>query len=325
MSCVVNARGLRFRYEDGTEALRGVDLHLHKGESVALLGPNGSGKTTFLLHLNGILRGEGELRVCDLPVVPPHLTTIRRKVGFLFQDPEDQLFRPTLLEDVAFGPLQAGLSRPDAEERARQVLRQVGILDGFDRAPYHLSGGEKQRVALARSLVLQPDVLLLDEPLSALDPNLRKQVRGELRALQRRVGITFIFITHDQEEALSLSDRVALLHRGCLEQLGTPHDLYLKPQSRFAAAFLGPVNWIDGFGLRPESTRLSPEPLPDLRSLSATVETSTFLGNCFHVEARTAAGHQIVAEVPRAQASYHPGQPVHVCWAPADEMHLPPA
>ncbi len=210
MSCVVNARGLRFRYEDGTEALRGVDLHLHKGESVALLGPNGSGKTTFLLHLNGILRGDGDLRVCDLPVTAPHLTTIRRKVGFLFQDPEDQLFRPTLLEDVAFGPLQAGLPRPEAEERARRVLCQVGIGDGWDRPPYHLSGGEKQRVALAGILAVQPEVLILDEPTTHLDPPARRTLLDLLLTLPQAK----LVVTHDTAFARALCPRAVFFESG---------------------------------------------------------------------------------------------------------------
>jgi cobalt/nickel transport system ATP-binding protein len=226
MSCVVNARGLRFRYPHGAEALRGVDLHLHKGESVALLGPNGSGKTTLLLHLNGILRGEGELRVCDLPVAPPHLTTIRRKVGFLFQDPEDQLFRPTLLEDVAFGPLQAGLSRPEAGERARQVLRQVGILDGFDRAPYHLSGGEKQRLALAGILAVQPEVLILDEPTTHLDPPARRTLLDLLLTLPQAKLVA----THDTAFARALCPRAVFLENGRISADGPTPEII----SRFA-------------------------------------------------------------------------------------------
>ena len=310
----------------GHVALDGLTLDIRAGELFSLLGPSGCGKTTTLRLIAGFetpTAGDVRLRGRSLNGLPP----FKRNVSTVFQS--YALFpHLTVRENIEFGLRY----RPASGARrgaVREVIEMLDLGQKQDRKPHQLSGGEKQRVALARSLVLQPDVLLLDEPLSALDPNLRKQVRGELRALQRRVGITFLFITHDQEEALSLSDRVALLHRGRLEQFGAPHDLYLKPQSRFAATFLGPVNWMGGFGLRPESTRLAPEPLPGLRSLPATVQTSTFLGNCFHVEARTASGHHVVAEVPRAQAScqpaYQPGQPVHVCWAPVDEMHLPPA
>jgi cobalt/nickel transport system ATP-binding protein len=226
VSCVINARDLRFRYDNGTEALRGIDLHIHRGESVALLGPNGSGKTTFLLHLNGILRGQGNLRVCDLPVEPPHLTAIRRKVGFLFQDPEDQLFRPTVLEDVLFGPLQAGLPRAEAEARARQVLAQVGILDGYQRPPYHLSGGEKQRVALAGILAVQPEVLILDEPTTHLDPPARRNLLDLLATLPQAK----LVVTHDTAFARALCARAVFFEQGRIAADGPTGDIIRRFQ-----------------------------------------------------------------------------------------------
>lgn len=210
MSCIVDARGLRFSYEPGREVLRGVDFRLHRGESVALLGRNGSGKTTFLLHLNGVLRGEGQLRVCDLPAEPKHLPLIRRKIGFLFQDPEDQLFRPTILEDVAFGPLQAGLPRAEAEQRARRALAAVGIEEGLDRAPYYLSSGEKQRVALAGILAVDPEVLILDEPTTHLDPPARRALIALLRGLPQAKLIA----THDAAFARALCPRAVFFEHG---------------------------------------------------------------------------------------------------------------
>ncbi|MBI5085237.1 MAG: energy-coupling factor ABC transporter permease [Acidobacteria bacterium] len=210
MSCVVNSKGLRYRYDSGFEALRGVDFRLHRGENVAVLGPNGSGKTTFLLHLNGILRGEGELKVCDLPVDEKHLTTIRRHVGFLFQDPEDQLFLPTILEDVAFGPAQAGLSKAEAEARAAEVLAQVGVVDGWERAPYHLSGGEKQRVALAGILAVRPEVLMLDEPTTHLDPPGRRKLIDLLKTLPQAK----LVVTHDTAFARALCERAVFFDAG---------------------------------------------------------------------------------------------------------------
>ena len=210
MSCVVRARNLRFRYDSGHEALRGVDFHLHKGESVAVLGPNGSGKTTFLLHLNGILRGEGELAVCDTPVTGANLPAIRRQVGFLFQDPEDQLFRPTVLDDVCFGPLQAGVPRAEAEARARAMLAQVGIRDGLDRPPYQLSGGEKQRVALAGILAVDPAVLVLDEPTTHLDPPARRHLLELLKALPQAK----VVVTHDAAFARALCERAVFFESG---------------------------------------------------------------------------------------------------------------
>jgi cobalt/nickel transport system ATP-binding protein len=221
LSCIVNARGLRFAYEPGKEVLCGVDFQLHRGETVAVFGRNGSGKTTFLLHLNGILRGEGHLRVCDLPVEPPYLPLIRRKIGFLFQDPEDQLFRPTILDDVAFGPLQAGLPRPQAEERARQALAAVGIEAGLGRAPYHLSSGEKQRVALAGILAVEPEVLILDEPTTHLDPPARRALLGLLRTLPQAK----LIVTHDAAFARALCPRAVFFERGRIVADGPCEEL----------------------------------------------------------------------------------------------------
>jgi ABC-type Fe3+/spermidine/putrescine transport system ATPase subunit len=179
-------------------------------------------------------------------------------------------------------------------------------------------------VALARSLVLEPELLLLDEPLSALDPLLRKQVRGELKALQRRVGITFLFITHDQEEALSLSDRIAVMNRGAIEQEGTPEDIYVRPRTRFVAGFLGAVNWINGIGVRPEAMRIGAKAPPGCRSTAATIEGSTFLGNCLHVQVRLAPGGEATAEVPNNGSRFERGQAVEVWWSESDQLQLPP-
>jgi ABC-type Fe3+/spermidine/putrescine transport system ATPase subunit len=176
-------------------------------------------------------------------------------------------------------------------------------------------------VALARSLVLAPDVLLLDEPLSALDPALRKQVRAELKSLQRRVGITFLFVTHDQEEALSLSDSIAVMNRGRVEQVGTPEQVYLRPRTRFVASFLGHMNWIDGIGVRPEALRLARGTTGE--GLAATITGSTFLGNCVHVEARLECGATVIAEVPRFEDEFCVGEPVRVYWRQADELRFP--
>ncbi len=178
-------------------------------------------------------------------------------------------------------------------------------------------------MALARSLVLAPDVLLLDEPLSALDPNLRKQVRSELKELQRRVGITFLFVTHDQEEALSLADRLGVMHGGELEQVGTPEEVYLRPHTRFVASFLGAMNWIGEIGVRPEATRLAKPGRPENdRARPATVVQSTFLGNCIHIEARLANGEVVVAAVSRLEEAFAVGEPVQVWWEAGDELRI---
>jgi ABC-type Fe3+/spermidine/putrescine transport system ATPase subunit len=225
------------------------------------------------------------------------------------------------------GNIEFGLRRQKAagvSKRVADVLELVQLNGKEDRLPAQLSGGERQRVALARSLVLQPEVLLLDEPLSALDPNLRKQVRTELKALQRRTGITFLFVTHDQEEALSMSDRIGVMHRGRLEQVGAPEEIYLKPKTRFVAGFLGAVNWIDGVGVRPESMRISRgHPGDGKRCFDATVVDSTFLGNCLHVQMSLANGERAVAEVSRLENTFQTGDAVHMWWRPGDEMRLP--
>jgi ABC-type sulfate/molybdate transport systems ATPase subunit len=254
-------------------------------------------------------------RINDLPPYERNVSTVFQNYA-LFP-------HLTVLENVAFGLRRRRAVH--AERRAREALDLVRLRGYEARRPAQLSGGERQRVALARSLVLEPDVLLLDEPLSALDPALRKQVRSELKALQRRVGITFLFVTHDQEEALSLSDSIAVIERVHIEQAGAPEDVYLRPATRFVASFLGAVNWVDGVGVRPEATRMGHEPPPaPARSLAATVAACSFLGNCIHVEARLAGtGGLVTAEVSRLNGSFRPGDTVHIWWHPGDELRFP--
>jgi ABC-type Fe3+/spermidine/putrescine transport system ATPase subunit len=224
------------------------------------------------------------------------------------------------------GNVEFGLRRKrmtGREERIRDILRVLQLAGKESRMPSQISGGERQRVALARSLVLKPEVLLLDEPLSALDPNLRKQVRAELKDLQRTVGITFLFVTHDQEEAMSLSDRMAVMNHGRIEQVGTPREIYLYPHTRFVASFMGPVNWIDGIGVRPEATRLARTPPEAVRSLPATVHRSTFLGSLMHIEARLPGGEMLLAETSRLEEPFRPGDAVHAWWRTEDELSFP--
>jgi ABC-type Fe3+/spermidine/putrescine transport system ATPase subunit len=197
----------------------------------------------------------------------------------------------------------------------------VGLTGKERRYPGELSGGERQRVALARSLVLEPDVLLLDEPLSALDPLLRRQMRSELKALQRRAGIAFLFVTHDQEEALSLADSIAVMNRGRVEQVAPPAEIYLRPATRFVADFVGTLNWIEGAGVRPEALRVAAEaPGNGLRSVPATVLETVFLGSVVRVRARAATGQELSAELGREHATPSPGENVHLCWRPSDEI-----
>ena len=207
---LIDARGLRFRYDDGTVALNGVDFQLASGETVALLGANGSGKTTFVMHLNGLLSGEGSLQVCGLAVTRENLPAIRRKIGLVFQDSESQLFMPTVLEDVAFGPLNLGMSPLAAADRAKVALDQVGMLGSVGRAPYHLSAGEKKRVAIAGILAMDPEILVLDEPTTFLDPPAQRSLAGLLSKLPQAK----ILVTHDIPFAHAICQRAVFFHQG---------------------------------------------------------------------------------------------------------------
>jgi cobalt/nickel transport system ATP-binding protein len=205
--------GLVFSYPDGHRALRGVDLHVHQGERVALLGPNGAGKTTLLLHLNGILRPDaGTVRVAGLDVSDEAVMEVRRRVGLVFQDPDDQLFMPTVGEDVAFGPANFGLIGAELDARVADALGAVSMLEPIDRAPHHLSYGERRRVAIATVLAMRPEILVLDEPTSNLDPASRRELIDVLRALP----ITQLVVTHDLPFALELCPRALVMDEGSI-------------------------------------------------------------------------------------------------------------
>jgi cobalt transport protein ATP-binding subunit len=206
----VHIQGLRFAYPDGTSALLGVDLSVTQGEKVALIGPNGSGKTTLFLHLNGILRGQGDVRVMGLDVADGHLGEIRAAVGLVFQDPDDQLFSPTVFEDVAFGPLHMGMSESEVRERVGRALAQVGMEGFAQRMPHHLSLGERKRVSIATVLSMDARILVLDEPSAGLDPRARR----ELINLLRRLPQTQLVATHDMRLARDLCARTVILDRG---------------------------------------------------------------------------------------------------------------
>lgn len=231
----VRIQGLHFAYPDGTQVLHGIDLVVPQRQSLAVVGPNGAGKSTFLLHLNGILRGKGRISVLGLPVEPENLREIRRRVGVVFQDPEDQLFLGTVAQDVAFGPSNMGLSKEEIAQRVQEALEAVGMQDCGERASHHLSFGQKKRVAVATVLSMRPDVLVLDEPTSNLDPKSRRRLLGILEDLK----VTKIVVTHDLPVAYELCERVVILDRGRIvadgptdevlgdEQLLAAHDLEL--------------------------------------------------------------------------------------------------
>jgi spermidine/putrescine transport system ATP-binding protein len=307
------------KYFPSHKAVDGVSLTVARGEFFALLGPSGCGKTTTLRLIAGFEDPtSGEIRLNGAPI--QHLRPYQRNVSTVFQN--YALFpHLTVRENVAFGLRRKG--RGEIEAEVREALDLVRLPGKEDRYPSQISGGERQRVALARSLVIAPDVLLLDEPLSALDPNLRREVRAELKELQRRTGVAFLFVTHDREEALALSDRIGVMNAGKLEQVAAPEELYLRPRTRFVAGFLGAVNWIGGVGVRPEATRIDKDPPGDgVRSLTATVTRSSFLGNHLQIEARLAAGDSVVAEVSRFNGALNPGDAVHIWWHASDELHV---
>ncbi|MCH6160752.1 energy-coupling factor ABC transporter ATP-binding protein [Streptomyces marispadix] len=218
----LHVSGLAYAYPDGHQALYGVDLTVERGERVALLGPNGAGKTTLVLHLNGILTaGAGSVTVAGLPVAPKHLAEIRRRVGIVFQDPDDQLFMPTVREDVAFGPANEGLRGGELAARVDDALAMVGMEAYADRPPHHLSFGQRRRVAVATVLAMRPEILVLDEPSSNLDPASRR----ELADILRRLDVTVLMVTHDLPYALQLCPRSVVLSDGVLVADGSTQQL----------------------------------------------------------------------------------------------------
>jgi len=231
VSPLIEVRGLSYRYEDGTLALNGVDFRMEPGESVALLGPNGSGKTTFVLHLNGLLRGEGSIQVCGLPVEKPNLPAIRRKLGVVFQDSDNQLFMPTVVEDVAFGLLNLGMENEAALSKARAALETVAMSAAESKAPYHLSAGEKKRVAIAGVLAMEPEILVLDEPTTFLDPPGHRSLAELLAQLPQ----SKIVITHDSRLAAALCKRAVFFERGQIAAEG--------PVDSIVARFGWDVSW----------------------------------------------------------------------------------
>ena len=222
----VQVSDLGYAYPDGHQALYAVDLTIRRGERVALLGPNGAGKTTLVLHLNGILTaGRGGVTVAGLPVARHTLKEIRRRVGIVFQDPDDQLFMPTVAEDVAFGPANFGVSGPALAARVDAALATVGMAEHRDRSPLHLSGGQRRRVALATVLSCEPEILVLDEPSTNLDPVARRELAEVLLGLDT----TMLMVTHDLPYALQLCPRSVVLDEGRVVADGPTRELLADP------------------------------------------------------------------------------------------------
>jgi putative spermidine/putrescine transport system ATP-binding protein len=281
-------------------AVDGVDLEIGEGEFFTMLGPSGSGKTTLLRLIAGFERpdsGTVELRGTDVTRQPPY----SRDVNTVFQD--YALFpHMNVLENVGYGLRVRRVPRADRNRRAEAALEIVRLTGLSGRKPVQLSGGQRQRVALARAIVNEPEVLLLDEPLGALDAKLRQEMQSELKRIQREVGITFIYVTHDQEEALTMSDRLAVFNQGRIEQLGTPVDVYERPASDFVAGFIGISNLLERDGrhitVRPEKIRLlaeGEEPPPGSHAEPGRIEDVVYLGMLTRYLVSLADGGRVTA------------------------------
>jgi putative spermidine/putrescine transport system ATP-binding protein len=321
--------GLRKHYGD-VVALAGVSLTIDSGEFFTMLGPSGSGKTTLLRVIAGFERpdaGSVEMQGVDVTRQPPY----DRDVNTVFQD--YALFpHMSVSDNVEYGMRIHRVDRASRRKRAADTLEMVGLEGLGGRKPAELSGGQRQRVALARAIVNEPALLLLDEPLGALDLKLRQGMQIELKRIQREVGITFVYVTHDQEEALTMSDRVAVFNGGRIEQVGTPVEVYDLPATEFVAGFVGVSNLIDHGGrhlaIRPERVELLPAGSatpPDAVAEPGTITDAVFLGMMTRYTVALDSGATLVAVRPNleraslTQADLR-GQPVVAAWHP-DQSH----
>jgi putative spermidine/putrescine transport system ATP-binding protein len=306
-------------------AVAGVDLAVERGEFFTLLGPSGSGKTSLLRLVAGFERpdeGRIELDGRDVTVLPPYL----RETNTVFQD--YALFpHMTVAENIGYGLRIRGVGNPERRRQVEDALAMVRLAGLGQRRPNQLSGGQRQRVALARAIVNRPGVLLLDEPLGALDLKLRQEMQLELKRIQKEVGITFLYVTHDQEEALTMSDRIAVLSQGLIEQVGTPVEVYEQPASEFVAGFIGISNLLvrNGvrFVVRPEKLVLllrGEQPPAGFDAEPGTVEEVVYLGVATRHLVRLEGGELLVVMRQNSDSAGRPasleGHSVQVAWAP---------
>ncbi|SFM93804.1 ABC transporter ATP-binding protein [Variovorax sp. OV329] len=354
MDTYINFQAVEKRY-GSFQAVSSFDLIIAKGEMVALLGPSGCGKTTTLRMLAGfvpVTSGRVHVGGRDVTQVPPY----RRNIGMVFQG--YALFpHMTVEKNVAFGLEMRGLAADEIGRRVKESLARVRLERFADRLPKQLSGGQQQRVALARAMAINPDVLLLDEPLSALDARLRHEVRAEIRQLQRELGLTTLLVTHDQDEALSMADRLVVMNKGCVEQVGTPSQLYERPANRFVAEFMGKSNFLDGsiegpgmfrvqggpllacaersagpascLSFRPERTHVAAAGQArgdGHNALEGTVALFTYLGPVIECQVRVDGGQVISALLPNsaqtATQGLELGSRVQVSWNASDSRLL---
>jgi len=301
----LSLEGLSKRFGTHT-AVDGLTLGVEKGEFVSLLGPSGCGKTTTLQMIAGFVEPSGGailLEGRDLLAVKP----AKRGLGIVFQS--YALFpHMTVAENVAFGLEMQGVAAAERTRRVGETLDLVGLSAFTGRFPRQLSGGQQQRVALARALVIRPRILLLDEPLSNLDAKLREEMQIELRQIQRTVGTTTILVTHDQAEAMALSDRVVVMNHGRAEQIGPPHEAYERPATPFVANFLGRTNLVNGATVRPEKISFAAS------GLAGKVRTRIFQGNHWLYQVETADGLVTVIRQNTGAAMPAEGEAVHLAW-----------
>jgi spermidine/putrescine ABC transporter ATP-binding subunit len=330
-------------------ALKNINLDVRGGELVTLLGPSGSGKTTLLRILAGLIHPTGGvIKIGGRDVT--YLPAEKRELGMVFQN--YALFpHLTIFENVAFPLRVRKFPKVEIKKRVAETLALVGLPDHGQRFPGQLSGGQQQRIAIARAIVFRPGVLLMDEPLGSLDKRLRQQLQLEIRMLQKEVGITTVYVTHDQDEAFTISDRIAVMERGEIAQIGTPSEIYRAPNNHFVADFVGDLNYFRGVvhagsgglvmhtesgveialangtgapgasitcGIRPEKVRVNPE--AGEPCFLAVVKTVTFKGSHHSAEIRLLSGENIVANLPESSVLSE-GENVRVGWRAAD-MHI---
>jgi putative spermidine/putrescine transport system ATP-binding protein len=315
----VSVEGCRKAYGD-VVAVGGVDLNVGAGEFFTLLGPSGSGKTTTLRMIAGFEQpDEGRITLAgeDITHRPPYA----RDVNTVFQD--YALFpHMTVADNVGYGLKVKGVPRDTRKQQVAEVLEMVRLGGYGARKPVQLSGGQRQRVALARSIVNRPKVLLLDEPLGALDLKLRQEMQVFLKSLQRELGMTFLYVTHDQEEALTMSDHLAVFNEGRIEQVGAPNDVYERPATEFVAGFVGTSNIVERGGrrisVRPERIALNGT------GEAATVSDVVFVGAFRRILVETDAGDRLTVVRPNDGSPVEPGARVHVSWRDADAYEIQP-
>ena len=338
-----------------TAVVSDVSLKIEQGELVAFLGPSGCGKTTTLQMLAGFIEiTSGEIHVDSNPMrdVPPH----RRNIGVVFQS--YALFpHLTVYENVAFGLKMRRLDPSEMAPRVKRALDMVQLTSMEGRYPKALSGGQQQRVALARALVIEPAVLLLDEPLSNLDANLREQMRFEIREIQKRIGITTVFVTHDQSEAMAVADRLVIMSKGVIRQVGTARQIYETPTDLFVAEFIGQANIVQGevvstdaafievrlsptiavkvqhkghvrsgqrvtIALRPEMIRLARQPQPGMNNLSCDIVRLNYLGSTLNAGVQV-DGFPLTVILPAEGQTYQEGEKALLCWPPSAGIIFP--